>query len=114
MRPTNQPLDSKPAIDNLDRDRSIGRFAVFRWRLVGLVLCINGCLQTIPAFARQTSNDVRVATIHGLKNLAPEQSLAHRPFHIAGIVVCYDSGWNQLYVYDGETSYFNPNAFKVP
>ena len=32
-----------------------------------------------------------------------------------GAVLCYDSGWGQLYVHDGaETKYFSPGSFPMP
>ncbi len=53
-----------------------------------------------------------ISTIHEWKSLAQDQSSRGRSLHLSGVVVCYDSGWNQLYIYDGhETGYFNPHNF---
>jgi len=36
-------------------------------------------------------------------------------FRVKGVVLCYDSGWNQLYVHDGfATGYFPPGGFSFP
>ena len=73
---------------------------------MGLVFC---ALLGVAAARGQT-----VTTVHDLKNLAHEQSVAGRRVLIKGVVVCYDSGWNQLYVCDGkETCYFNPHDFQT-
>ena len=74
--------------------------------LWGLILC--ALLAAVPV-GGQT-----VATVHELKNLPHQQSLAGRAVKIKGVVVCQDSGWNQLYVCDGqETCYFNPHDFQT-
>src|ERR1700722_3372375 len=53
-----------------------------------------------------------ITTIHELKSLTPDQASKGRSLHLSGVVVCYDSGWNQLYICDGhETGYFNPHNF---
>ncbi len=37
-----------------------------------------------------------------------------KPMRLKGVIVCYDAGWHQLYLHDGEhTSYFNADDFKV-
>jgi hypothetical protein len=64
------------------------------------------------AAATRTSAAGVVTTIHEWKGLAQDQSSKGRSLHLSGVVVCYDSGWNQLYIYDGhETGYFNPHNF---
>src|ERR1700759_1115598 len=56
--------------------------------------------------------DNAITTIHEWKNLTPDQTAKGRTLHLSGVVMCYDSGWNQLYIYDGhETGYFNPHNF---
>jgi PAS domain S-box-containing protein len=53
-----------------------------------------------------------IRTLRQLKNLTPEQAAEGRLVRLRGVVVCYDSGWHQLYVHDGrETQYFNADDF---
>jgi hypothetical protein len=55
-----------------------------------------------------------IIAIHELKNLTPAQSALGHPVHLTGVVLLYDSGWNQLYVCDGhETGYFNSHDFQT-
>src|SRR5580658_9875790 len=99
-------LRPKPA---LSRGR---RFASRRRWLPGFVACAGVCLLVSLLTTGSAYGGGEVTSIHELKNLTPGQSLEQRPFRIKGAVVCYDSGWNQLYIYDGqETGYFNPHDF---
>ena len=71
-------------------------------------------LACVSAGGGQPAPNGEIVTAHELKNLTPEQALTGRPIRLKGVVVCYDSGWNQLYVYDGqETVYFNPHNFQT-
>ncbi len=55
-----------------------------------------------------------IITVHQLKNLSREQAMQGHPLHLTGVVLCYDSGWNQVYICDGhETGYFNPHNFEI-
>ena len=47
-------------------------------------------------------------------NLSPDQAGEHLPIRIRATVLCYDKGWNQLYLFDGATtSYINPSALST-
>ncbi|MDB6121678.1 MAG: hypothetical protein JWQ71_671 [Pedosphaera sp.] len=73
-----------------------------------------GMLAFLPAGGVAASTNQEITTIHELKSLTREQALAGRAVQVTGVVVCYDSGWNQLYVHDGqETGYFNPHNFQT-
>jgi signal transduction histidine kinase len=53
-----------------------------------------------------------VTSFHQLYGLAPEQASKGMPFRLAGVVLCFDPGWNQLYIYDGaETAWLSPRLF---
>ncbi len=79
-----------------------------RWLRLALVGLASVCLSTQLHAAAPDE----IITIHQLKNLTPEQSALGHPVHLTGVVLCYDSGWNQLYVCDGhETGYFNSHDF---
>ena len=75
---------------------------------------ISVCLAALSALSAssQIANTNPVVTAREFMHLTHEQVSGSRPVRISGVVVCYDSGWNQLYVYDGQnTAYFNPHLF---
>ena len=55
-----------------------------------------------------------INSIQQLNSLSPAELAQGKQVHLSGVVLCYDSGWNQLYIYDGQqTAYFNPHDFKI-
>ena len=50
-----------------------------------------------------------VRTFRQLTDLKQEEALKGQPVQIKGVVLCYDAGWNQLYIYDGDQAvYLDP------
>jgi hypothetical protein len=79
-----------------------------------LLAAIAGIFFTLITAAAHAAPADEIITIHQLKNLTPEQSALGHSVHLTGVVLCYDSGWNQLYVCDGhETGYFNSHDFQT-
>ena len=67
------------------------------------------CLRGDP-----TSISAEITTFHQFYAVTPEQAPKSIPVSIRGVIVCYDLGWNQLYIHDGaETAYFNPQLFQT-
>lgn len=61
----------------------------------------------------QAQSAGEITTIHELKNLSSDAMAPKRAIRLKGVVLCYDAGWHQLYVCDGnETGYFNPQEFQ--
>jgi signal transduction histidine kinase len=53
-----------------------------------------------------------VTSFHQLYDLAPELASNGTPVLLTGVVLCFDAGWNQLYVHDGtETAWLSPQLF---
>ena len=77
----------------------------FRCGIAGLALFLSGQLSHAAA---------DMTTLAELKNLGTVKTAVARPLRIHGVVVCYDSGWHQLYLHDGrESLYFNADDFSV-
>lgn len=71
-------------------------------------------LAIAPSVGGEPAPVGEIVTAHELKNLTPSPAPMGRSIRLKGVVVCYDSGWNQLYVNDGqETVYFNPHNFQT-
>lgn len=79
-----------------------------------LILYSSFCVLVCIASSRgQALSTGEITTAHELKNLPATEASAGRQVRLKGLVVCYDSGWNQLYVCDGqETVYLNPHNFQ--
>ena len=92
--------------------RNRGLFAIPRVNGPQLLLAAAIGLMIFFTAGSHASAEGVITTIHEWKNLAPGQASKGRSLHLSGVVVCYDSGWNQLYICDGhETGYFNPHNF---
>ncbi len=53
-----------------------------------------------------------LTSLRDLYSLNRSEALESRPFRFRGLVLCYDSEWNQLFVRDDhDTVYFDPNRF---
>ncbi|HEX4349915.1 MAG TPA: ATP-binding protein [Verrucomicrobiae bacterium] len=64
------------------------------------------------SYAAQGSVAKEIVSISQLHNLAVATTNESHPIRIKGVVLCCDSGWHQLYLYDGhETEYFNADDF---
>ncbi|MDB6023166.1 MAG: hypothetical protein JWQ04_3023 [Pedosphaera sp.] len=80
------------------------------WASVCLSLLAGGLLTIFGVNGAWAAEPI--VTIHQLKNLTRDEALQGHPVHLTGVVLCYDPGWNQLYVCDGhETGYLNPHDF---
>ncbi len=87
--------------------------AWIRRRFPNVMVCLAG-LQVSSSAAGGNSAEAtnEVGTIHQLRRLTRDEASGGRLVRLRGTVLCYDSGWNQLYVFDGqETGYFNPHDF---
>ncbi len=77
---------------------------ISRW-LALLSLCLLG---TGLAFA-QSPPEFQTVAAKRLQSLKREQAGSGLQFHLKGTVLCYDEGWHQLYVHDGQgTAYISP------
>jgi len=64
----------------------------------------------LAASVQSAANEI--STFSQLKSLPQQPAGKSLPFKLKGIVLCYDAGWNQLYVHDGfETGSFHPADF---
>jgi hypothetical protein len=72
-----------------------------------------GLWATVFCLASQIySSAQEIVTLTQLNRLGPSDE--PRPLRLKGVIVCYDAGWHQLYLHDGErTSYFNADEFKT-
>jgi hypothetical protein len=60
------------------------------------------------------SANQEVVTLAQYYGLPKDPASKGQPVRIRAVVLCYDAGWNQLYVHDGhETAYFNPQLFQT-
>lgn len=74
------------------------------WMIVGFLVLSLQAGQSPPAEI--------VTTYQQFYDLSPQQALQGRPVQLKGVVLCYDAGWNQLYLYnEGLTDYFAPRLF---
>jgi PAS domain S-box-containing protein len=79
-------------------------------RFSPMMLC--ALLALVRSARGQDSASGEITTLHQMKNLTARQAADGPPVRLQGVVVCYDSGWHQLYVHDGrETLYFNADDF---
>ena len=82
---------------------------------VGFALLLCQWPGMVQAEAGQPETSQEVQTFAQLGGLSREEALEGRPVRVRGAVLCYDSGWDQLYVYDGvEARYFSAKSFPVP
>ncbi len=80
---------------------------------LGLAWLFCACLPALP-LAAQVANTNPVVSAYEFTRLTHDQVSGSRPVRIKGVVVCYDSGWNQMYVHDGQNAgYFNPHLFSA-
>jgi signal transduction histidine kinase len=71
----------------------------------------------VPALAAEVpaaGAGTEVRNFADLYRLSQTAAQAGHPFRIQGVVLCYDLGWDQLYVHDGnDTVYFKPSSFST-
>jgi signal transduction histidine kinase len=90
-------------------------FVNANWYSVRIVLLVSGWLGMARVEAGQPEASQEVRTFAQFYKLSREEALKGRPVRFKGAVLCYDSGWGQLYVHDGaETKYFSPGSFPMP
>jgi signal transduction histidine kinase len=62
----------------------------------------------------QTSAPAEITTFHQFYSMTPEQASNGAPVRIEGVILCYDLGWKQLYIYDGaQTAWQSPQLFQT-
>src|ERR1700694_2883872 len=82
-----------------------------RWG--GVLACASIWIGFLSTGTSQTSLP-EIVTFDRLKNLTREEAAGDRPVRLKGVVLCYDSGWDKLYVHDGhETGYLHPGEFQT-
>ena len=75
------------------------RWGFFLWIFAGL-------------FASTNIHAAIITNINQFYSITPDQAKSGLPVLLKGVVNCYDSGWNQLYLFDGKNTYYlNPNLF---
>jgi signal transduction histidine kinase len=71
-------------------------------------------LGSSPARGGTVVSPAEINTFHQFYTLSPELARKGVPVRLKGVVLCYDSGWYQLYVHDGtETAWLNPKLFQT-
>src|SRR4051812_32366196 len=92
-------------------------FQVFRCSLhnaslmtgpLNFLLWLSIVLVTAGSAVGQSSAVEEIVTLAQLRKFASMPESGERPIRVRGVVVCFDSGWHQLYIHDGHnTEYFN-------
>ena len=84
-----------------------------RW--VSLFLaCACGWFGCASAWGDSAIAPPEVTTFRQFYSLNPELALKGMPVRLKGVVLCYDPGWNLLYVHDGvETAWLSPKLFQT-
>jgi signal transduction histidine kinase len=63
--------------------------------------------------AGEAGGPSEVTSFHQFYTLPRDQAMKGMPLRIRGVVLCFDHGWNQLYVHDGaETAWLSPQPFR--
>jgi len=71
-------------------------------------------LAPYSAWSGPAAAPAEVTTFHQFYTLTPDAASQGRQVRIKGVVLCYDPGWNQLYLHDGtETRWFDPWLFQT-
>lgn len=85
---------------------------VHRVRLLLVCACV--WLGILPAWGDPAGASVEINTFRQFYSLTSGQARKGMPVRIQGVVLGYDSGWNQLYVHDGaDTMWFSPTLFQT-
>src|SRR5690242_2958250 len=65
------------------------------------------CFSLLSVLAQK----IEVTNFKDFYELTPERASNGAPVRINGVVLCYDFGWNQLYLFDGkESAWLSPQA----
>src|ERR1017187_1488802 len=80
-----------------------------------LVLAFAGvCFGIIPARGDPAIVPAEIHTFQQFYALTPQQAQKGVPVRVMGVVLCFDPGWNQLYVHDGaQTMWLSPTLFQT-
>lgn len=71
-----------------------------------------GCLFLLAAPGVLAAEPGTISSFSQLLNLSKEAVQEGRPMRVRAAVLCYDAGWNQLYLHDGNRAvYFDPKLF---
>ncbi|HWY30076.1 MAG TPA: hypothetical protein VNX46_04945, partial [Candidatus Acidoferrum sp.] len=97
-----QPTDMHIYYDRSKSGRRALLFLALVWASLGF----------ISAKAIPVAVSSEVTSFHQLYSLAQEQASKGVPVRLTGVVLCFDPGWNQLYIHDGtETAWLSPQLF---
>jgi hypothetical protein len=78
-----------------------------------LIALVAWLLSLVHGIAQPSTNEV-VTSFKQFYQLSTDQAQTGSPVRIKAVVLCFDAGWNQLYVHDGaDTQYFAPASFHV-
>ncbi len=104
---TSLDIKSLRLVPNRDRGTVFrAHFALLLDLIIGLVL--------LPFSVFGAPQSGEVSGFHQFYSLSRDQALQNLPVKIRGIVLCFDAGWNQLYIYDGkETTWISPVNFQT-
>ena len=93
--------------------RILGRaHAIPRSAFAGLLLWIS--LFTTAASEPRDQINREISTFQQFYDLSNAELKNGKALRLEAFVLCYDSGWNQLYVHDGKlTVYFDPKLFRA-
>ena len=83
------------------------------WRLAVMLVGAGTALSVFPAKSEPAATPSEIHAFGQFYALTPQQASAAPAVRIHGVVLCYDEGWNQLYIHDGEqTAWLSPTLFK--
>ena len=83
-------------------------------RLAVLLGCVCGWAGESRAADNPGVTPREIVTFGEFYGSTPERAQQGEKVRIKGVVLCYDAGWNQLYVHDGnETAWLSPQQFQV-
>lgn len=79
-----------------------------------LLACICVCCGALLTWGDEPSTPQEITSFNAFYTLPAEKALKGTPFRIKGVVLCYDQGWNQLYINDGtRTAWVTPQYFQT-
>ena len=83
-------------------------------RVAIFLACISAWVGIIPVPGEVGVASAKITTFQEYYALQPKDAAQGEPIRIAGTLVCYDQGWNQLYVFDGsQTAWLSPTLFQT-
>ena len=99
---------------NVRRQRRRTRMLSISWRDLPVSMLAWLVAVTVALGGAQGATTEKVTSFQQFYGLSRDQAQAGWPVQFRAVVLCYDAGWNQLYVHDGhDTAYFSPQAFRT-